>query len=182
MQKKKGGKSSIVRDLMAAGLTARKAVMAVNAVFDHMTLAAWWGEPVEIPGGLIQSTIRQGTPRRKLQNFRNIQTGRIDYSDVDYPGRRRVLKFTPDVELDLEPLPAPPLPETPEQEAVRRLAAELLGRPADKAIMAVLQEAVDAHPSKPGSLLRRLQEFKDRGWTFDDVYSLARQISFQCWL
>jgi hypothetical protein len=130
MKKKKGGRSSIIKDLTATGLTARKAVMAVNAVFDYMTLAAWWGEPVEIPGGLIQSTIRQGRPREERQRFRDIQTRKIAHKSIVFPGRRRVLKFTPDLELDLEPLPAQPLPETPEQEAVRRLVAQLLGRPA----------------------------------------------------
>ena len=123
MKKKKGGRSSIIKDLMATGLTARKAAMAVNAVFDHMTLAAWWGEPVEIPGGLIQSTIRQGKLRKERQRFRDIQTRKIVYKSIVFPGRRRVVKFTADLQLDLTPLPVPPLPETSEQEVLRQTFA-----------------------------------------------------------
>jgi len=38
MTKKKGGKSKIIQDVRATGLTARKAEKAVNTVFDHLKL------------------------------------------------------------------------------------------------------------------------------------------------
>ena len=110
--KKKGGKSTIVKDVMAQGFTARKAEKAVDVVFDCMKLGLWWGEPVEIPSGTIQAKIRKGKPRRMFQRFRGIQKGKILYRIVDYPGRRRVVKFAPNLDLDLTPLPSPPLSET----------------------------------------------------------------------
>jgi len=179
---KKGGKQILVRDLMAKGLTARKARKAVNAVIDTMKFALWCGEPVEIPGGSIQAKIRQGKQRGKLQYFRNIQTGKRMLRLVRYPGRRRVVKFTPDRDLDVTPLPPPRLPKTPEQVEARHLASKLLGSPANERTMAILQAAVEVHPWRPGALLRRLREFDSRGWRFCDVGSLARQVSFQYWL
>ena len=92
------------------------------------------------------------------------------------------MKFTPDLSLDLTPLPPPPLPETSEQVEARQLASELLGKPADKSIMATLQQAVEVHPFKPGALLRRLREFKGRGWQFGGIDSLARQVTAHHWL
>ncbi|MGD0778317.1 MAG: hypothetical protein ABSC05_36510 [Candidatus Solibacter sp.] len=89
------------------------------------------------------------------------------------------MKFTPDLELDLTP--APP-PETAEQVEARQLASDFLGRPADKAIMARLQQAVEVHPSKPGALLRRLRDFKSRGWRFAGIDSLACQLTAHYWL
>jgi hypothetical protein len=147
-----------------------------------MKLGLWWGEPVEVPGGTLQAKVRKGTPRRSSQTFKDIQTGRINRRVVNYPGRRRVVKFTPDSNLDLTPLPPPPVPVTAEQVEVCQLASELLGQPAHNAIMATLQEAVEVHPSHPGALLRRLREFKSRGWQFGSVASLAHQVSIHYWL
>ena len=178
VKKKKGGKSVIVQDVIARGFTARKAEKAVNAVINQMKQALWRGEAVEVPGGTIQAGVRKGTRRREFQKFRSIQTGGISHRIVEYPGRRRVVKFIPDLNLDLTP---PPLPDTPEDLEARQLASELLGKPTNKAIMARLQEAVDVHPSKPGALLRRLREFKSRGWHFDSVDMLARQVSAHYW-
>ena len=180
--KKKGGKSTIVKDLMDKGFTARKAEQAVNAVIRYMKLGLWWGEPVEVPGGTIQAQVRKGTPRRQFQKFRNIQTENQDHRFVAYPGRRRVVKFTPDSNLDLTPMPRPRLPETPEEVEARQLASELLGKPADRAIIARLQQAVEVHPFKQGALLRRLREFKSRGWRFDCVTSLAHEVASYYWL
>jgi hypothetical protein len=182
MKKKKGGKSTIITDVMAQGFTARTSEKAVTAVINHIKLGLWWGEPVEIPGGTIQAKVRKGKPRRKFQRFRDIQQGKVAYRIVSYPGRRRVVKFTPDLTLDLTSLPPPPLPETPEQVETQQLASELLEMPADKATMATLQQAVTVHPFKPGALLRRLQEFKNRGWKFGSVALLARQVSTHHWL
>ena len=63
MKKKKGGKSTIITDVMAKGFTARTSEKAVTAVINHMKLGLWWGEPVEIPGGTIQAMVRKGKPR-----------------------------------------------------------------------------------------------------------------------
>jgi nucleoid DNA-binding protein len=180
MKRKSLGKSAIISDVMAKGVTARKATKAVNAVFDFMKQGLWWGEPVEVPGGTLQAKVRKGRSRRKVQKFLNIQTGMIDLQIGLFPGRRRVLKYTPDLDLDLTPLPPPPAPETPEQVEARQLASELLGKPADRAGIAT-QKAVEVHPSKPGALLRRLREFKDRGMHFGDVTALAYDVSACYW-
>lgn len=176
MKKEKGGKSRIIKDVMAKGFTARRAEKAVNAVLNLMTLALKSGEPVEIPGGTIQAKARKGTPRRKGQRFRNVHTKKIAYEVVRYPGARRVVKFTPDLTLDLTP------PESPETVEARAIASELLGVPASEAIMARLQQAVEVHPFKEGALLRRLRECKKRGMTFNNVEWLANQISAFYWL
>jgi hypothetical protein len=102
----KAGKSRIVRDIMAKGFTARKSEKALNAVIVHMKLGLRRGEPVEVPGGTLQSKIRRGRPRKKLQRFRNINTRKIDFENISYSGRRRVVKFTPDLALDLTPVAA----------------------------------------------------------------------------
>jgi nucleoid DNA-binding protein len=186
MKQKKRGKSVIIKDLMDKGLTARKATKAVDAVFNRIKFALWCGDEVPIPGGTIQATIRQGRPRQEwLHRFQNVQTGKAMSKTVKYPGRRRVVKFKPDESLDLTPPPLPPPPETPEQIEARQLATELLAlkEHADKALMAILQQAVEVHPHKPGALLRRLREFKSRGWQFhNDIYSLAAQVTAQYWL
>jgi nucleoid DNA-binding protein len=185
-KKKKGGRQVLISEVMAKGFTARKAREAVNAVIDCMKFALWCGEPVEITGGALEVKIQQGKQRRKGQYFQNIQTGKLMLRPVRYPGRRRVVKFTPDRDLDLTPLPAPPLPppplqNTPERVEARHLASKLLGRPADERTMAILQAAVEVHPWKPGALLRRLQEFDSRGWQFGDIGSLAAQVSAHYW-
>jgi nucleoid DNA-binding protein len=168
---------------MATGLTARKAEAVLNAVLDRMKFAIWCGEPVEIPGGTIQAKIRQGKQRKVVQTFRHIQTKQIVHRIVRYPGWRMVLKFSPDFGLELTPLPRPLLPDTPEQVEVRQLASELLCKPADMAIIAMLQEAVELHPHQPGALLRRLRDIKSRGWSFEnDVYLLAQQVAAHYWL
>src|ERR1039457_5303021 len=149
MKKIKGGKSRIVKDVMAKGFTAREAEEAVNAVFSLMKLALQSGGPVEVPGGTLQAKARKGKPRRKNQRFRNVNNKKIAFRLVRYPGGRRVVKFMPDPNLDLTP---PPLPETPEQVEALQRASELLGKPANKAIMARLQQAVEVHPSQPGAL------------------------------
>jgi hypothetical protein len=103
----------------------------------------------------------------------------MQFRFVRYLGRRRVLKFIPDLSLDLTP---PPVPETPEQAEAREMASELIGHPLNKPIMASLQQAVEVHPCKPGALLRRLRDFKSRGWTFGSVPLLAQYLSSWYWL
>jgi nucleoid DNA-binding protein len=180
---KKGGKSRIVKDIMAMGFTARKSEKALNAVIAHMKLGLRRGEPVEVPGGTLQSKIRRGKPRREAQRFGNVNTRKTRSQIIHYSGRRRVVKFTPDLALDLTPLPPLPLPETAEQIESRQLASYLLGKPADMAIMAALQQAAEFRRCMPGSLLRRLRDYKDRGWHFNnDLYELRSYLAAWYWL
>ena len=58
------GKSGLIRELMAKGLSVREAEKAVNAVFDVMARGVGRGETVEIPGGTIQAKIMNGEPRQ----------------------------------------------------------------------------------------------------------------------
>jgi nucleoid DNA-binding protein len=188
-KKVKGGKGRIVNDVMAKGFSARKAAKAVNAVFDLMKFALWCGEPVEVPGGVLQAKVRQGRERREWQRFRNVNTGKIKFAMVSQPGRRRVVKFKPDEKLDLKPLPPP---ETVEQAAARQVASELLGKPADQAVMAMLQQAVEVNPQKPWerlarqpepeTLRRRLQFIQDRGSSCGSAQELAREVALHYWV
>jgi nucleoid DNA-binding protein len=177
--KKTGGKSRIVKDVMAKGFTGRKAEEAVAAVFTLMTLALQSGGAVEVPGGTLQAKARKGKPRKKLQRFRSVHNKKIAFKIVRFPGGHRAVKFIPDSTLDLTPLP---LPETPAQVESLRLASTLLGKPANEAIIARLQQAVDVHQSRPGALLRQLRDSNSRGRTFENVESLAQQISACHWL
>jgi nucleoid DNA-binding protein len=92
----KGGKSRIVKDIMAKGFTARKSEKALNAVIDSLKFALRRGEPVEVPCGTLEAKVQSGRPRRKWQRFRNVNTGKTDFQYISYPGRRRVVKFKPD--------------------------------------------------------------------------------------
>jgi nucleoid DNA-binding protein len=174
------GKSGLIRELMAKGLSVRRAEKAVNAVFDCMTRAVRRGETVEIPGGAIQAKIMNGEPRRAPQRFRDVRTGEITVKDVTYPGRRRVVKFRPDESLDLTPLPVPP---TPEEIECRELATELIGMPADDAVMERLKHAAAQPSTKPGNLLARLRDRKQRGLRYhQDASRLSADIATLYWL
>jgi nucleoid DNA-binding protein len=182
-KKKKGGKSVIVKDLMAKGLTARKAEKAVNVVFDQMTLALCRGEKVAIPGGSIQAKPRKGKSRTEFHKFSNIQSNKPMYPLTSYPGGHRVVKFTPDLDLDVSLLPAPPVPEAPELVEARQLASYLLkGKPASEETMRMLQQAVEQRPHKPGALLRRLRELKSRGHISDHEFTLAASLYTLYWI
>ena len=122
------GKSKLIRELIAKGISVRKAEKGVNAVFDCMARAVRRGESVEIPGGRIQVKIRKGQPRREWQRFVNVRTGKIMFTIVDFRGKRLVVKFSPDLNLDLSPLPQP---LTPDEIEALQLASELLGKTAD---------------------------------------------------
>jgi len=94
---------------------------------DSMKFALWRGERVEVPCGTLQVKVQSGKPRRKLQRLRNVNTGKTEFQYISYPGRRRVVKFTPDLALDLTPLPPLPLLETAEQVEARQLASYARG-------------------------------------------------------
>jgi hypothetical protein len=89
-----------------------------------------------------------GEPRQASQRFRDVRTGEVSCSVVNYPRRRQVVKFRPDESLDLTPLLIPPPPPTPEQIECRQLATELLAQPVDDQIMAKLQQGADISQSK----------------------------------
>jgi nucleoid DNA-binding protein len=173
------GKSGLIRELIAKGLSVRQAEKAVNAVFEVMTRAVKRGETVEIPGGTIQGKIMNGSPRRASQRFRDIRTRKIAVKVINYRGRRRVVKFRPDESLDLTPLPATP---TPEQIECRRLAMELLAKVVDDQIMTQLQKGADFPSPKPGALLRRLKEVQNRGWPNRSTEKLSANLAKLYWV
>jgi nucleoid DNA-binding protein len=120
------GKSGLVHDLMAKGFTARKSEEAVNAVFDSMRRTLARGETVEVPGGSLRAQIRNGKPyKQHFKKRRNINTGKPFYPRVvSYPGRRRVVKFDPDLNLNLDhcaEYPPPTIPASVSFPAVREL-------------------------------------------------------------
>lgn len=175
-----GGRSLLVQELVAKGISVRKARKAVNAVFDVMTSALCRGEEVEIPGGAVQVERRQGETRQELHRFRHPKTGKIVHKQTRYKGTRNVVKFTPDEMLDLTP---PPPPIRSEEMECRDLASELLGNhPADDQTMAILNAAILEQCRKPGALLRRLRELKSRGMTANDPFELAKGVAFLYWL
>jgi nucleoid DNA-binding protein len=178
----KKGKSGLIRAVMAKGFSVRQAIKAVNAVFDRMTLAVRRGEVVEIPGGTIQARLRQGKPRQRFQKLFNVQTGESRHKFVRFPGQRRVVRFRPDLALDLTPLPVPPPPPTPEEIECQQLATELLGHPVNARILKYLKQHADFPQPKPGSLLRRLKEVKARGRNPKSFYELGSWIRGFYWI
>ena len=198
-------KADLICTVRAKGFSARKSAKALNAILDSWKFALWCGEDVEVPGGTLQAVITKGTEWATLQTFRNIYTKELLVRMVHTPGRHRVIKMKadPTLGLKLDPPPPPPpppppspppppKPETAEEIAERQLVTELLGlrQPADDQTMALIRAAVGAHPRipgqrlcfKPGALLRRLREMKNRGWRFYSTADLAQQVSEYYWL
>ena len=120
-----------------------------------------------------------GEPRRASQRFQDVRTGEIAVKVINYRGRRRVVKFRPDESLDLTPLPPPP---TREQVECRQLATDLLAKAVDDQIMAQLQKDADFPSPKPGALLRRLKEVRNRGWRITSVEDLTAAFAKLYWL
>jgi hypothetical protein len=157
---RKLGKNVLIEAAMAKGLSARKARQFVNAVIASWTYALWCGEVVQIPGGTIQSKVREGPRRRMLQPFRNVNTGQPMEREVLYQGRRRVVKFKPDPHLTF---PLPPPPEPPEEVEARPIASELMGSPVSREMLAVLQHALARRSRPPETFFTRLKVVKSRG-------------------
>jgi nucleoid DNA-binding protein len=107
------GKSALVKMLMQEhGVSKRKSEKAVNAVFDGIARALRRGEPVELPIGWIQTAARPAKrPKRKIQRFSNIQTGKLSFSMVRYPDK--IIRFRVNPAL-IEHGPFPPPPPRPE--------------------------------------------------------------------
>jgi hypothetical protein len=118
----------------------------------------------------------------QASGFRDVHTGKISFRVVNYPGRRRVVKFRSDESLDLTPLPVPPPPPTLEQIECRQLAAELLAQAVDDQIMAKLQQGADFPSPKPGALLRRLKEVQSRGWRISSTEDLTAALAKFYWM
>ena len=73
--------------------------------------------------------------------------------------------------------------QPPDEEAeARQLAATLLGRPVDNAIMATLQAGVDRHPNNPGALLRRLRTAKQWARASKYVAEMATILEHPYWI
>jgi hypothetical protein len=101
-----------------------------------------------------------------------------------------VIKFEPDLSLNLEhcaEYPPPSIPPSawhwpaksrdPEQAEAWKLAAELLGAPVDTAIMAVLQKAADQFSLRPGALLIMLRRRRERGHRPPSVEALSHDLA-----
>ena len=73
-KKKSVDKNAIIKAVRAKGFSARKAARAVKAVIDLWKHALWCGEPVEVPGGVLQAKDTKGTEWATLQVFQNIHT------------------------------------------------------------------------------------------------------------
>src|SRR4051794_31168926 len=95
-KKKSVDKRAIIQAVRAKGFTARKAAKAVNTVIDSWKFGLWCGDPVEVPGGILQAKITKGKEWATLQRFQNIATKEPMVRTVHTPGRRRVVKLTPD--------------------------------------------------------------------------------------
>jgi len=133
------GKSGLIHMLMEEhGFSKRKAVRAVNALFNAMKRALWRGECVELPIGRIWAASRPpGRSKSRWRKFRNIQDGTLFYRLVTLPKKeihfrkhsqlieptqkpKRVAKpgRKPRKVKPRPPLPPPIQPQTPAQEYI----------------------------------------------------------------
>jgi nucleoid DNA-binding protein len=174
-----GGKSALIREVVKKGFSVRRAERGVNAVFDVITRALWRGESVETPLGTLTVRRRKDQRRQELHTFRDIQTKKTSYKLVRYPGPHRTVKLKADEDVDLTP---PPQPKTSEEIECRRLADELLSRPVADAYLARLRQSAALRGSRPGSLLRRLQFIRDRGWKPCSQHQLDLWVKVHDWL
>ena len=179
--KGKKGKSKLIQELVAKGFSYRQAGKAVNAVFGQMARAVRRGERTEIPGGTIQ-VMQNNRKRPELKKYRNIATGRISYKVVVYGRAQRRIKFLPDQQLNVELIPKPPGPPTPEELEIRELVLLFTGRPPTAQDIAVLQRAIEWRPHKSGALLRRLRQYEERGGKRISISYLAQYMEFFYWL
>ena len=199
-KKKTFNKQDIIRAVRAKGFSARRSTKAVNVMLDVWTTALSYWDPVETPCGTLEVKVFKGEERARLFVFPDVNTKQPTIRMVHLPGRRRIVRLRPDPKLVLAldppppppppppaPPPPPPKPETAEEAEERQLTTLLLNlrNPADDRIMTIVRQAVGAHPRipgqrlsfRPGALLRRLRQFRAKGWLFSDVRSLAQQVS-----
>lgn len=152
-----GGKTRLVEAARKKGLSKRKAEKIVNVLFDSISEAVHRGEVVELPLGKLWVAVVKGEDRKRLQRFRNVNTGEIQSSTMVYPGTRRVVRFRPKVELEFPSLPPPP--PNPRTVAAIADAARCLrgGLPPSRWLMDALLELVRAKKIKATALRRRLE-------------------------
>jgi nucleoid DNA-binding protein len=186
------GKSGLIRDLAAQGFSVRKSTKAVNAVFDCMRRGLARGETVEVPGGRLRVQIWNARRKHflKFQKLKNVNTGKLFYRIVRYPGWRRVIRFDPDLNLNLDHCAEYPPPtrsvaacpwlfqnQDPAQVEAWKLAAGLLGHPVDTATMTVLQQGADRNPYYRGALLPMLRQCSRIGLRPPSVPALAEALA-----
>jgi nucleoid DNA-binding protein len=186
------GKSGLIKMLMREhGISKRKAEKAVNAVFDCMTGALKRGECVEAPGGTIIVDAPSPGQKRRIQKFRNIETGEIFHKLANPP--KRVLRFRSDKKL-IQRGPFPPPAPPPPSRALKQKQAELeqlliqLGFPRiDEPDLKSLLAAVDDNRHEPDPhhldrLLARLRELVKRGQKVRNIYFLCAAVRQLNWI
>ena len=169
-----GGKSGLIKMLMKEhGVSKRKAEKAVNAVFDCMARALKRGECVDLPIGKI--VVGGATPkqrRRKIQPFRNIQSGEKFYKVTGYP--KRVIRF----------LPARLTPAQ-KRELIRELCGLLLGDNRELTLAewrALRRAANNKGLDRLLAYLFQLYEQKSRFANFDALRNEVHQLYLLDWL
>jgi nucleoid DNA-binding protein len=178
------GKSALIKmPMQEHGVSKRKSEKAVNAVFDCMARALRRGDQVELPIGWLHIAAPPAKkPKRKFQEFRNIQTGKISHSIVRYPDRIICFQVNPAL---IVTGPAPPPPPSPEMikkaEGLDQLFFRLMGREiTEPELRPLLLASVDPNKScadavLPGyldRLLARLQELVRGEYRFPDFWTL----------
>jgi nucleoid DNA-binding protein len=176
------GKSALIKMLMKEhGFSKRKSEKAVNAVFYSMARGLRRGDIVELPIGWMQ-TASAPAIKQKLQKFKNIQTGKIFWRLVRYPGK--IIRFRPNPKL-IEKGPFPPPPPNPETidkvEELNQLLSTL-GFPdaTSPELRSLLAASVDPNKScadadLPGyldRLLARLRQLVREEYKFTDFWTL----------
>jgi hypothetical protein len=156
------GKSGMIRVLMRAGLSKRRAERGVNAAFAAMTAALCRGEDVEVPGGIL--VVRTRGPRhriRRFHRFRNVNGGALSYRIVQY-GRRRCIQFRPDSDLDFSANPNRRLPSgAPDLNLpgeVQQLLSRLTGGSMRASVALAAYRAADFNGSRLIARLRALEQ------------------------
>jgi nucleoid DNA-binding protein len=91
----KGGKSAIIRDVVAKGYSFRKAEKAVDAVFNAMFDALSVGETVITPIGKLTPKRRKRTKRRVFQRSVDIATRKPAYRIARFQGAYTTIVLKP---------------------------------------------------------------------------------------
>src|SRR5664279_1217508 len=101
----RGGKSYLIEILMSLGYSRRKAIKAINAVFDIWADALRRGEPIELPGGIARTWTRKKAIyrfTRLTDRFHNTTVKeRKAYRLVKRPAAITHIRFTPDKSFDI---------------------------------------------------------------------------------
>jgi len=174
-------KTRLVETLIEKGFSVRQAMKAVNGLFEVLVDRLRRGESVGVPGGTLRVIPQNRTRRQTLQRVSNIHTGKTEQRLIAYGQRRRVIRFTPDPGFEFDP-PQRQTSETQDHSDVLHLTAELLERPVTAEDLALLHDVVTERPTKPGNLLLRLREIKQRGFRGSDIGGLAQAVRGLYWI